>query len=135
MQHHRKAPFAGQPQVGAQQLRLRLTVGGAGEVEPRLTEGLSSGKSLAEPPCKPLGAHCSQFACRLPRVDARRAEFRVAPRRTVGVDIDIVGHDTANVGIFSDIGNRFITSRSDGRHISLRRMPGFVFVILSVGRK
>ena len=84
MEHHRKPPFAGYPQLGAQRPELHLARGTVHEVEPRFSHGLHVGKPFAE---RRNLLHVS-----MPRVYARCAELDSRARRAVGVYVDIRKH-------------------------------------------
>ena len=84
MEHHRKPPLAGYPQLGAQRPELHLARGTVHEIEPRFTHGLRVGEPFAE---RRNLLHVS-----IPRVYARRAEFNPRACRAVSVYVDIGKH-------------------------------------------
>lgn len=118
VQHDRKPPFAGQPQLGPERRRLRLARDAAHEVQPRLADGLR----VAEP----LPERRRVLPLRVPRMHALRAQLDAAARRAVGVDIDVFGHDGTNVGIFRETDSSPDAASSDfsARHPASARPSG-----------
>ena len=114
----RKPLFAGQPQLGPERRRLRLARDVAGEVQPRLADGLCVAETLPE--------RRRVLPLRVPRMHALRAQLDAAARRAVGVDIDVFGHDGTNVGIFRETDSSPDAASSDfsARHPASARPSG-----------